>query len=88
MMACVFCDLDAALEGHGETDSLLVGEWTFDERDELMHKVRGRINLWYDFPLGEWTLLVLIDDKRSGATLPAVAMFNPTVCPMCGRRLK
>lgn len=88
-MACKFCDLDAAVARNGGEmeGGLLVGEWAFTKDDDLVHKSRGRVNLWFDFEYAEYSLLVLIDDERTGGVLPAVAMFRPKVCPMCGRKL-
>lgn len=89
-MSCKFCDLDAAVARNGGEleGGVLVGEWTFTKDDDLIHHSQGRVNLWFDFEDNEWSLLVLIDDDRTGKhTLPATAMFHPKVCPMCGRRL-
>ena len=88
-MACKFCDLDAAVARNGGEmeGGLLVGEWAFTKDDDLVHKSRGRVNLWFDFEYREWSLLVLIDDERTEGILPATVMFTPSVCPFCGRKL-
>lgn len=86
-MSCKFCDLDAAVARNGGEleGGVLVGDWVFTKDDDLVHRARGRVNLWFDFEDNEWSLLVLIDDDK--AALPATVMFHPKVCPMCGRRL-
>jgi hypothetical protein len=85
-MSCEYCTIDPSKGPHGD---YLIGEWCFDESDDLAHKASGRVGLWYDFDDEEWILLVLIDDgNMEKGYLPSVAQFEPKVCPFCGRELK
>lgn len=85
-MACRFCTIDHDGGLHGDR---CVGEWCFDEEDDLAHRARGRVSLWYDFDYDEWSVLVLIDDGNTKrGQLPSCAQFKVDICPFCGRKLQ
>lgn len=88
-MSCEFCDLEhiTSRDDFDPRSDYCVGDWCFTKDDDLMHQASGRIELWHDFVNGSWALLVLVDDEKAKATLPAVVQLRPKVCPMCGRKL-